>query len=436
MSRWVAFLLSCLLASPAVAAAEPPPPHPAPAVQPGSDSQHQPQPESKPEPSPETLGAPASFGTSGLSEPTLTVPEGTALHELPDPRTAALAVVDSRSELPVLERKGPWALVRFGAFKGWVVVPGAAGPSGAGGALPPRPADPEVLARALAALPGDHAGRSFGPYTLYTDLDRPKLLARLTRLATDLDGIYRQRYGLDPGSGAGEAVVLFSREADYRSFARSELSDAALEEGGNTGFGVAALFTEGMEDDQVAALLVHELTHLINGRALGPRTPPWLEEGLADSLGDSKIDRVGRLFPETLGGKASVSWGRIRGPAGLGRAQVTITSSGGYIALGRLVRLLDRGELPPLAVITHLSWRQLVDPGGRAVAYAESALFIRYLLDGPDPELAAGFRRYLVSITEGGEGDAETLREDLGKRWEELDKGFARWLRTVEVSSG
>lgn len=106
------------------------------------------------------------------------------------------------------------------------------------------------------------------------------------------------------------------------------------------------------------------------------------------------------------------------------------------MALAHLVHLLDRDELPPLAVITHLSWRQLVDPGGRAVAYAESALFIRYLLDGSDPQLMAGFRHYLVSITEGGDGDAETLREDLGRRWEELDKGFARWLRTLDVSPG
>jgi hypothetical protein len=412
----------------AVGEPEPPPAHPAPTAEP------RPTPPSGTPP--ETLGAPADFGAADLSEPTVSVPEGAALHELPDPRTAVLAVIDAPSELPVLERKGPWARVRYGSFTGWVVVPGAAGAAGAGGALPPRPADPEVLARALAALPGDDAGKAFGPYTLYTDLDNPKLLARLTRLATDLDGIYRRRYGLDPGSGAGEAVILFSREADYRSFSRGELSDSALEEGGHAGFGVASLFAEGLKDDEVASLLVHELTHLINGRALGPRTSPWLEEGLADDLGDSRIDRVGRLFPGTLGGKASVSWGRIRGPAGLGRSQLTITTSGGYIALGRLVRLLDRGGLPPLAVVTHLSWRQLVDPGGRAVAYAESALFIRYLLDGGDEHLTAAFRRYLVSITEGGDGDAETLRQELGERWEDLDKGFARWLRTVEVTSG
>ncbi len=392
--------------------------------------------ESPPAPAPATLGTPAAFGTIDSSESRVTLAEGTAVHEIPDRRAAVLAVIDAPSELSVLERKGPWGLVRYGAFKGWVLLPGEEGRPGSGGALPPRPADPEIVARALAALPGDDEPGRLGPYVFYTDLDSPKLLHRLNRVAADLDGRYRRRYGLDPGSPAGEAVVLFSREADYRSFASGDLAFAGLGEEGHAGFGVAALFTEGLEDSEVAALLVHELTHLINARALGPDTPPWLEEGLANDLGYSRIDAVGRLFLGSFGGNASVIRQRLFDPSGGSRVQLTVTRTGGYVALARLVHLLDREQLPPLAVVMHLAWRQLVDPAGRAVAYAESALFIRYLLDGGDDQLAAAFRRYLVGITEGGPDDAETLREALGRRWEDLDKGFGRWLRTVDLSSG
>lgn len=382
---------------------------------------------------PEILGAPAAFGAADLPEPRLEVAEGTPLHELPDARSAALAVVDAPSELPLLERREAWALVRYGALKGWVLLPRRTQAPDAAAALPAPPADPEILARALAALPGEHPRRELGPYALYTDLADARVLRRLSTVASGLEATYRSRYGLDPGSAAGQAVVLFSREADYRAFASGDLAYAGLGERGQAGFGVAALFAGESKEWQVRSLLVHELTHLINGRALGPRTPPWLEEGLAEDLAESGVNAAGRLVPGSLGGERSISAIPTRRTTRGDVVQLTVTTEGAYSALERLRRSLDRGQLLPVATLAGLSWRQIVDPGLRETAYAEAAFFVRYLLDDGDESLAAGFRRYLASIAAGGEGGPEDLRASLGRSWEDLDSGFGRWLRALAL---
>lgn len=422
---------------------------------------------SAPAPEPEVLGGPAAFGEEAR-ERRLWLPAGTALRERPDPRAPVLDTLTTPVELPVVERRGPWARVVRGALRAWVQVPGAGDPEDDGPArvLPGRGPDPELLERALARLGGaGEAGEvpspgSLGPYALYTDVDDEELLAYLGRLTGDLHRVYRERYGLDPpdgGSGAAqgppEAVVLFARQEDYLAFAESDVALAGLEAGGFAGFGLAALAAGGRSREETAALLVHELVHLINARTLGPRTPPWLEEGLANDLSFSRIDPPGRLDPDTLGGTASI---RARWPAASSRdesvqggVEVTVTSVGARAALERLSRALDRGELVPLAELGRLSWHRLVEPERRRLVYAQSAFFVRYLLE-PDPAgesagelpglqgggpeapgagLAAGFRTYLQRLATGRASGPDALPEALGTDWATLDRAFRRWLR-------
>lgn len=396
----------------------------------------------------EILGAPAVFG-GALDEELIAVPAGAALRELPDPRAPVLATVDAASELPILERRGGWARVRYGALKGWVLVEVE---GGSGAALPGREADPELLRRALTHLdpPGGPDGRTagrLGPFPLYTDLADPALVKHLGRVVEDLLRVYRERYGLDPGLASGgpagasadptEAVVLFSREAGYRAFTEGDVAPAGLEEGGFAGFGLAGLYAGSRRREEVASLLVHEVTHLLNARALGPRTSPWLEEGLANDLAYARIDASGRLHPDDLGGGRREQRREVRDGRGRGGWEVTVTTEGARAALGRLVEALDRGRLPPLATLTSLGWRELVDPGTRQVAYAESAFFIRYLLESE--ELAAGFRAYLRSVARGGAGEGSDLLRHLGYEgggWEPVERGFRRWLRAQALAAG
>lgn len=379
---------------------------------------------------PELVGAPADLGAQ---EERLAVPEGTPLRASPDARAAALATVDAAIELPVLETRGEWTRVRYAGLVGWV-RPGRPGP----GALPdeapePPPAPPagdagsreaprpEVLAALEARLgPPAAALPRLGPWTLYTDLDDDGLLGFLDRLAADLPNLYRERYGLDPGPAGGEAVVLFAREADYRAFAEEAGGLVGIGEGGHTAPGLAALYAGGRDRSELASLLVHELTHLLNARALGPRTPPWLEEGLANDLAYSEIGRTGRLEPGTVGGREQR---QLRTETGRGTSFRT-SWDGGKGAVVSLSRSLRRGELPPVEVLVHMSWRELVDPAHRSLRYAQSTFWARYLLDRePDP-----FRRYLWHFAAGGSDDPRLLIDALGGEWAAVDDGFRRWF--------
>lgn len=404
----------------------------------------------EPEEQPEILGAPAAFGDA-LAEERIEVAAGAPLRELPDLRAAVLATVDAASELPLLERRGAWARVRYGALKAWVLTEGEAGAGGspdlltAGpAALPGREADPELLRRALAHLhpPGGGEPGRLGPFPLHTDVADPALVAFLDRVVGSLVQVYEERYGLDPGLDPGSAaegpveiLVLFSREADYRAFTEGDVAPAGLEEGGFAGFGLAGLYAGSRSREEVAALLVHEVTHLANARALGTRTPPWLEEGLANDLAYARIDASGRLHPDDLGGGRREQRREVRSGGGRGGWEVTVTTEGALAALDRLAEALDRGRLPSLATLTSLGWRELVDPETRAIAYAESAFFIRYLLESE--ALAPGFRSYLGSIAAGGAGEGSDLLRHLGAGdWEGVERGFRRWLRSEALAAG
>lgn len=375
-----------------------------------------------PPPPLDVVGAPAAFGLEAAAEPRAEVPEGTRLHELPDPRSPSLATLDAVSELPVIERSGDWLRVRYRGLVGWVRVEAetvATVPALSGGAEAERRA--EILAAVAEHLPPPAAGPlRFGAWTVYTDLDDPALLGALERVVAGLPALYRERYGLDPGTADGEAIVLFAREEGYRDFAREEAGLLGLGEGGHAGRGLASLYAGGRPREELASLLVHELTHLLNARALGTRTPPWLEEGMANDLGFSRIGRDGRLEPGTVGGseRREASYDASR--------NLVIRASwegarGALVGLGRRLR----GEgVPSFGIVTQMPWSELVDPENRSLLYAQSTFFVRYLLER-EP---AAFRSYLDHLAAGGTDDPAILVEALGRDWAEIDEGFRRWL--------
>ncbi len=160
--------------------------------------------------------------------------------------------------------------------------------------------------------------------------------------------------------------------------------------------------------------MVHELTHLMNRRALGPALPAWLEEGLADDLAHSEIDPQGKLEPSRLGGLSLRRWDgwEWRG------ARASAIS---------LRRALDAGRMRPLAELLALDWREFVAADGERTSYPQAAFWVRFLLS--DPNLAPAFRGYLREVAAGGSAAPEALRARLGADWATLDERFARWIR-------
>lgn len=351
----------------------------------------------------------------------ITVKPGIPLLSEPRPGAARLLVFSKVAILKVLERRPGWVRVQYGDQDGWVPDPEWTGPEPPLGSEPDpvrpvagRAPDEERLQAARSRLaPPETAGR-VGPYILYTDIRDAGRLGFLDRVAAGVEAVYRARYGLPPTGEPAEAVVLFAREADYRDFLARETDLGGLPATGHTGYGIVSLYDGGRAGDDVGSTLVHELTHLLNRRAIGPALPSWLEEGLADDLSQSQIDPSGRVLPGTLGG-VTVRAGR------------RIEMHGARAALQNLIQAADSGGLRPFPELLAMDWGEFVRRNPE-LNYAQSSFFIRYLLQGEQGSLAPAFRSFLSDVAEGVPPDPERLREKLGRSWPALEAGFRLWL--------
>lgn len=336
---------------------------------------------------------------------------GTRLHAEPDRGSEVWLTLDTFASLPVLERRtDAWIRVRVGTRQGWTVLdegsrldrpPLGATPTPVT-ALPGRPPDPRRLERALAvmghpsALP---AKLYLGPYPLYTDLqesasrDRP-LLQRLKEAAARIEATYRRRYGLDPVGDPAAAVVLFRRLEDYRRYQAHETRIAALPSHGHAGHGLAVLYRGNRSDAEVTATLLHELTHLLNRRGIGPALPGWLDEGLAEDLAEAE---------SRTGYRAVLASATARSPGGAATG----------LSLLELLRT-DRDRLSSQGELQRF--------------YQLSQAWIGYLLDA-DPAQATRFRTYLAAVAAGTSATPEELQRHLRRPWKELEQDFETWRR-------
>jgi formamidopyrimidine-DNA glycosylase len=285
--------------------------------------------------------------------------------------------------------------------------------------LPALRPDPARLARARSLLAGPPGGAlresALGGYLFLTDLEDAALFARAARLVQSLEEIYSSRYGRTPLGSPREAIVLFESEGDFRVFQALDPRLAGVETStGLAGSGLVATFRGDRDDDAVLGTLVHELTHLLNRRAIGPSLPPWLDEGIADDLGASAIDAAGGLV--------AASWSRSLAP-GVGEIRL----GGGEAALREMARELAPGGSPggDLGGRLGLEWEEFVAPGAAESNYTTAAAFIRMLL--ADATDGGVFRQWLEEVSSGASPSAEELRQLLGRPWGDLEAELAAW---------
>ena len=222
------------------------------------------------------LGAPANIAPNMAEGSFLWLDQGTRIRRSPSVGAPSIAVVDVRIEVPIVERREQWILVRYGGWKGWIPVDRQGNATRQG----PAVTGPErrQLARARDALGLESGPEKLGPFDLYTDVTDRKLLRFLGRIVESLPNAYGSRYGIDPGGEAREVAVIFSHRDDYRAFSRT--STAGRQVHGHTTKGMAVVFVGNKSPEEVGAILVHEWTHLLNRRVFRTAPYPWLENNL------------------------------------------------------------------------------------------------------------------------------------------------------------
>ena len=211
--------------------------------------------------------------------------------------------------------------------------------------------------------------------------------------------------------------ISFRRIEDYQTFRDRE--GVAVESSlahASPARGYLALPVQSVDRAEVFSVLVHELTHLLNRRAIGPALPPWLSEGLAEALAISRIDGDGSLHPDALGGER-------RDAAG------SVVRWGGLASIMLISDALDQDRLPTLRQLMRLDRQGFHRQGSSQLNYALSAFWVRYLVSGSELSPTAGFRAFLDEVAKGQPITEERFLTRLEKGWSELESGFRLWIR-------
>lgn len=346
------------------------------------------------------------------ARPRVWVPEGLELHAEPDETAEVIRRQGATSNLVVVERRAEWYRVRgpgASAQEGWVHLTGHdSGGARAAGTLPaaPLPAvapDAETIAAALSRMNVEARRLPCGGYLLVTDADPSLWHGLCERVVAPLDEAYERVLGIAPTGQPAEAIFLFAEPAAFRSFA-VEVSGVQSGYAGHARVARGYLALPVGPVGPTVRTLVHELTHLVNRRALGPALPRWLSEGTADLLGDEAT-------PAGLG--------TVRGILGAEGEMQRLQAAYQARLVGSVERLVGLGVGEFDATVP--SWD-----------YEQSAFFVRYLL--ADASRAGAFRAYLRGLSTGAPYDPDDLRSLLGVDWGSLDRDFELWVRRAYLS--
>jgi hypothetical protein len=353
------------------------------------------------------------------------VAPGIEIRESADEASPLLHTMTLLTTLPSSGRRGDFFRVRYQGVEGWVHLPGydrgdpAAPPLGDApeppGPLPAHEPDPEILAKARALLGDQERVGQLGPYQLYADFEDKALVAMLDGLAKNHQLTYEARYGRPAVGAAKGAVVLFALEGAYRIFHLQSDHLRGLFSSGHNNLGVVALYRGDRPAEEVGATLVHELTHLMNRRALGPALPAWLDEGLCEDLALARIGPGGELHAAEIGG------GMLRGAKGY-------EFTGALSTFYRLRAALLDHRLPSYLELSSPSWRGFDNTADRRASYDLAGAWVRYLVDGENGKRAPAFRAFLASVAAGEEPSGDRLFAKFEDGREVVEAGFRLWL--------
>lgn len=344
-----------------------------------------------------------------------------------------VAELPSLAYLPVLLRQRGWLEVQFDGRRWWLDPswePAHPHRGARQGGLrqrrePTRSADWRKLDKAKEMFGLRKPNGRLGPFELWTDVTDEELLRFLDQLAQVVEPAYFARYGRLPSGKPRHALVLFQKEEDYRAFSPdSILSDSHV---GHAGSGVLAFFAGGRSRIDLARTLAHEMTHLLNDRALAVVLPQWLEEGLASDLGAVWVESA---EADGLGGVD------LRSHTDTGRAFVALEPD---LRTLELAGTLAQGQLPDIGVFLTLAPEDFYKTSNLSLSYSWGAAFVRYLNSGDGGRHRRHWQAYLGAIAAGYDPTIAQFLEHFeitdSAGLQALEQGFRDWLRQEQVAA-
>lgn len=362
---------------------------------------------------PTILGQPAGWTLEEPAETLVGVQEGAELRAGPESTAEVLARLPA-ARLDLLDWRERWVKVRYRDLEGWVdldATPVIDAPTAEPAEVLRQAleADPWQLLRALDHLGSGRSTAELAAWTLHTDLDKPAFLAELEELASQLEEVYQERYGLSPVAAEKRgAVILHAEKASYDRFNEQAEDWVDRHAAGQAMPGMVVLYAGERPRDEIAATMLHELTHLLNWQTFHRQLPVWLEEGLAEDLSLVSVDAAGRIVVSPL--------------------------SKGNLRLGKnIVAMLEdlcaaREEQSLVALSDLLAMDQAAFAARAQQHYAVTAFWVRFLLRGGDDVLAERFRSFLLAVALGEEASFETLQQYLERDLATLEEAFHDWL--------
>jgi len=163
----------------------------------------------------------------------------------------------------------------------------------------------------------------------------------------------------------------------------------------------------------VGGVVVHELVHLLNRRAIGPSLPGWLDEGLAEDIALSELTPEGDILVDRLGGSRQHVGVR------------TVLSRGGVGSALYLQREHRANRALDLERFVTTDWELL--RGERDLYYATAGLYFRYLQRSGSTE-ARELRHFLVSVANGEPADGQELLRAIADDLAAHEEAFSRWV--------
>ena len=342
---------------------------------------------------------------------------GNPVRREPKAEAAMLRPLPALSYLPVLEKRGNWVSVVLHGKLVWVDShwrPPFTRRSAQRGILrqryePVEKGDWERVRRARRLMGIDKPRGKVGAYKLFTDVEDQELLEFLDQAATMAEEAYFARYGRLPSGNPRHSVVLFATEADYRTFSKKANCPLSNHRG-HAGSGVVAMYVEGQRQEELARILVHEIAHLLNNRAVAWRLPPWLEEGMASDLGAIWMENAPTLGANSLAGNRSM----------VSEPEVRLQSLDG---------MRRKGTLPSVDILWRLDTERFYADRVAHYGYSHAAALVTFFLEGEDGRYAPAFRDFLKKIAAGQGPDPRTLMKLLEMDPPAIDQAFQGWLQ-------